>query len=200
MKYLEIRPQLKTGDCLLFDGKGHISELIKRISRGPWSHIAMVVVVNEFNIVGLWESTMLSTQADLDSGQYRKGVQFVDLSARLRGYEGRIAVRQLEKPLDSVQLKRLARLRHEFKDRPYERNMIELARSAYDGFLGNNREESLASLFCSELFAEGYQRMELLPEVPYGLPSNEYTPSDFGECRDLQLLDNRLGPEIEIEV
>jgi len=55
-------------------------------------------------------------------------------------------------------------------------------RSAYDGFLGDNKED-LSSVFCSELVAEALQRLGVLYEhnEDGGYPSNEYTPADFGK-------------------
>jgi hypothetical protein len=54
-----------------------------------------------------------------------------------------------------------------------------LLRAAFSGWFGASRGERLNSLFCSELVAEAYQAMGLLPESPPGRPSNEYTPRDF---------------------
>jgi hypothetical protein len=65
---------------------------------------------------------------------------------------------------------------------------MELLKAAYDGIGGKSSGEDLSSLFCSELVAEAYQAMGLLPEYPKGLPSNEYTPLDFSSHRNLKLL------------
>jgi hypothetical protein len=73
-------------------------------------------------------------------------------------------------------------VRKELSRKPYERSQIELLKAAYDGFGGASSGEDLSSLFCSELVAEGYQAMGLLPEFPAGLPSNEYTPIDFSDA------------------
>ena len=71
-----------------------------------------------------------------------------------------------------------------------------MIKAAYDGPLGHNQED-LSSLFCSELVAEAYQRLGLLPKPPQGLPSNEYTPRDFAKNIDLQ---NNASLETAIEV
>jgi hypothetical protein len=93
----------------------------------------------------------------------------------------------------------LAAKRKELSRRPYERSELELLKAAYEGPLGQSKGEDLSSLFCSELVAEGYQAMELLPEWPKGLPSNEYIPLDFSERRALKLLKGyALGPEIQL--
>lgn len=190
MKYDDIRSQLKTGDILLFSGKGGISEGIKFFTVSKWSHVGMVYRFSDPNdpkgSVFCWESTTLSNLADADTGKLTKGVQRVELSERLErcfaaGYE--ISVRSLSSPLSDNMIRVLNDFRHEVSGRPYEKDKIELMKSAYDGIFGGNKED-LSSLFCSELVAEAYQRMGLLTEK---LPSNEYTPKNFSSEKSLSL-------------
>ena len=72
-------------------------------------------------------------------------------------------------------LEDLMRFRKEVRGRPYEKSMVELLKSAYDGPFGQNVED-FSSIFCSELIAETYQQMGLLPGTK---SANEYTPGDF---------------------
>lgn len=190
MRYADIRSQLKTGDILLFSGKGGISDGIKFFTLSKWSHVGMVYRFSDPNdpngSVFCWESTTLSNIADADTGKLTKGVQRVELSERLErcfatGYE--ISVRQLSEPLSDPMIVALNNFRHEVSGRPYEKSKIELLRAAYDGLFGDNKED-LGSLFCSELVAEAYQRMGLLTESQ---PSNEFTPKDFSSEKSLRL-------------
>jgi hypothetical protein len=59
-------------------------------------------------------------------------------------------------------------------------------------------EEDLSSLFCSELVAESYQVMGLLPAGKKDKPSNEYVPADFSKERAnvLKMVKGSLGPEV----
>lgn len=197
MKYSEIRNKLKTGDIILFSGKGLISAGIMAMTRSPWSHVGMVLKLPEYDFIVIWESTTLSKAKDLRSDSFKKGVQIVPLSERFKGYDGKAAVRRLlDADLDGSETDALMEFRKEVAGRDYEEDKLELFNSAWDGPFGGN-EEDLSSLFCSELVAEAYQRMGLLPEEK---PSNEYTPADFGEKAELALLDGRLGPEIAIEM
>ena len=201
MNYNQIRNELKTGDIVLFSGKNHISDLIKWASRGPWSHVGMIVRVAEYDMVMLWESTTLSNVKDWIDQKYISGVQLVSLTERLCKYNGDVAVRLLNQPLSVEQKERLAALRRQLRGRPYEQNKLELIKSAYDGPLGTNHVENLQSIFCSEQVAEAYQRMGLLAEPPVGLPSNEYTPVDFSTAaRQLLplLAPYELGEEIPL--
>ncbi len=194
--YENIRRRLQTGDIVLFSGKGGISTGIKWFTQSKWSHVGMVLRLNEWDAVMLWESTTLSDIKDIESGKERKGVQLIPLSERIRKYKGEVSIRLLEVERSSEMLAELSLLRAEIKGRPYEQNLIELIRSAYDGLLGDNMED-LSSLFCSEMVAEAYQRMGLLTQE---IPSNEYTPKDFSDQRELQLKRGALSGEIEISL
>ena len=196
----EMRKTLKTGDIVLFSGKGGISAGVKWVTHGDWSHVGMILRLPEYDFVTVWESTTLSSLVDLDTQVPRKGVQLVPLSARIKDYDGEIAVRQLDGvTFENDDIQELIKLRHEVAGRPYEQDMIELIKAAYDGPLGRNTED-LTSLFCSELVAEAYQRLGLLSndkESNEYKPSNEYTPYDFSEDnKELKLLKGSLGEEI----
>ncbi len=192
-KYEEIRKSLKTGDIVLFSGKGGISAGIKWATLSRWSHVGMVLKLEEYDFVTIWESTTLSNLKDLISGKCRKGVQLVPLSSRVNKYEGEIAVRQLSGvSFTANDVKNLMEFRKQMTGKPYEEDMIELIKAAYDGPFGHN-EEDLSSLFCSELVAEAYQRLGLLSEKK---PSNEYTPADFSSKKEIKLKKGELGPEI----
>ena len=205
MKYSQIRNKLKTGDVILFSGKGGISDGIKFFSRSIWSHVAIVYKIKDKSIgedtLFCWESTTLNNIKDAETGKLTKGVQRVELSERLEkcfatGYK--ISIRQLSKPLDIDMLKALNTFREEVKGKPYEKSTIQLIKAAWDGlfsFLDN--KEDLSSLFCSELLAAAYQKMGLLGPEP---PSNEYIPKDFSKASKLQLLHGySLNKEIVIE-
>ena len=194
--YENLRPSLKTDDVVLFSGKGGISTGIKWFTNSKWSHVGMVLRLPEWDAVMLWESTTLSNIVDVESGKERKGVQIVPLSERVRKYKGEASIRVLDIEQTPEMLKELSLLRAEIKGRPYEKDKIELIKAAYDGPLGENKED-LSSLFCSEMVAEAYQRMGLLSEKK---PSNEYTPKDFSDAGKLKLLKGKLGSEIVIEV
>ncbi|MCG7565870.1 hypothetical protein MHM95_06160 [Pseudoalteromonas sp. CnMc7-15] len=193
--YQSIRGQLKTGDIVLFSGRGPISAGIKLATNSQWSHVGVVIVIPEYEFVCVWESTTLSNLSDLATGEPVRGVQLVPLSERVNTYQGNIAIRQLE-GVDQAELNHeaLIQLRKELAGRPYEQRQLELLRSAYDGPFGAN-QECLSSIFCSELSAESYQALGLLNE---SLPSNEYTPADFSEAKNLTLTRGHLGPEIVI--
>ncbi len=194
--YDSIRHELDTGDIVLFRGQSLFSRVIQRATRSPWSHVAMVMRLPEYDFLALWESTGLSSVPDILSHEPRRGVRLVPLSERVRAYQGAIAVRRLEGvTLGSNERHALMELRKELRGRPYEQSLVDLARAAWDGAAGSNVED-LSSLFCSELVAEAFQRLGLLGD---GVPSAEYTPADFAAHSRLTLHRGRLGDEIVLE-
>ena len=197
MLYKDIRDNLKTGDIVLFSGNSLISNGIKLVTNSIWSHVGMVLKIPEYNMVFVWESTTITKLADAIDGKVKNGVQLILLSDRVNTYDGTMSVRHLSHTMDEHAIFELMKFRQEVRNRPYEQDKIELIKSAYDGWLGDN-DEDLSSLFCSELVAEAYQRMKILSET---LPSNEYTPADFSSVKSHKfewLNGVSLGSEITI--
>ncbi len=191
VKYDKIRSKLQTGDIVLFSGKGGLSTGIKWFTASRWSHLGMVVRPTDFDVVLLWEASPITDIKDFMTGKVHKGVRLVALSERIQTYEGEICIRHLSVERKPKMLKALNRLREDLKNRPFETDVIELLKSAWEGPFGQN-EPDLSSLFCSELVAEAYQHMGLLDKHK---PSNEYTPRDFSEEGQLKLIKGRLGKE-----
>lgn len=196
--YTALRGQLKTGDLLLFSGKSFSSDSIKWVTLCAWSHVGLVLCLPEYSEPCLWEATTDTDVPVLDHARARPGVQLVALEQLLDRYCGQIALRRLHRTRFSAKdLSRLAQLRRRLGRRGYERNTLELMTAAYDGPLGEQRE-NLSSLFCSELVAESYQALGL---VHPHKPSNEYTPADFSaEHESLPWRRGRLGPEIMLKL
>jgi hypothetical protein len=197
--YARIRSDLKTGDLVLFSGASFFSSVIKWAIGGKWSHVGVVVRSPQLpERVLLWESTRLADLADVETGRAAAGVQLVHLSERLARYEGAFKLRPLDRPITPEMEQAFAKRRAELCGRPYEQQKLELVEAALDRWFRALREERLHSLFCSELVAEAYQAMGLLPEPPLGLPSCEYTPHDFAR-RSVKLLRGyTLGRIVEI--
>ena len=184
MKYEDIRSELKTGDVLLFSGKGFVSWLIKLATFSQYSHVGMVYVIGRG--VYCWESTSIS--------KHRDGVQISLLSNRLLSYKGTVSVRRLETNRDSDFYNSLEDFRQQVKGRKYEQNIWELMGAA----LPWRNTVNLVTIFCSELVAAAWQRMKVLKDDK---PSNEYTPADFGSgniCEDLN--NSVLSQAISLEI
>jgi hypothetical protein len=192
----ELAPTLDSGDLVLFGGVSRFCRAIQRFSGCQWSHVALVARPRAGGPLLLWEATLGTDIADLVTHEISPGVHLYDLAHWIRHYGGETAIRKLNvERTDKLRLALLA-FYYEARDRPFERNRLEFLRAVYDGPLGKNRREDPSSFFCSELVAEAYQRMNLLPQSP---PTNEYSPRDFSEQakRPLALPQGaELGPEV----
>ena len=217
-EYHDLREELQTGDLVLWSGKGKFSAIIKAGTFCKWSHVGIIVNLKAYNFVTMWESTTGGCTYDLESGVIRNGVQLVPLSARVQEYSGDIAIRKLYGPnkqrdwFHEDQLQSLWKLRKDLRNKPYYnpdgdnpgdledstwKQKLELFKAVYDGIWGDNKED-LSGVFCSELVAEAYKCLGLLPQE---IPSNEYTPADFSSSKErLKLLSGySLGEEIPVE-
>lgn len=179
--YDSIRDTLDTGDIVLYSGSGPISTAIKIGTCSEWSHVGVVVRLKDFDMVCILQSTTLSKAKDVLSDRPVEGVQLNLLSESLSTYPGKVAVRKLNVLRTKGMLEAVRNFRKEVHGRPYEEKKIQLLKSAWD-FFGGANEEDLSSLFCSELVAELYQRMDLIEDDK---PSNEYTPKDFANTLNL---------------
>lgn len=165
---------LKTGDVVLFSGKGFVSRMIQLFTWSKYSHVGLVV--ERLGKLYVWESTTLSNLPDIFTGEKTTGVQTVNLFDRIHTYDGEIAYRGLKQPLTRAQKRVYKAFRDKVRGRPYEKSKVQLARSAVD--LLSGQKEDLSSLFCSEMNAEAYQVLELVTEDK---SSSEYTPADFAK-------------------
>lgn len=198
-QYSDVRSDLATGDLVLFSGASVFSGVIKWALSAKWSHVGVVVRTPAFpGRVMLWEATTLSDLADAETGRAAAGVQLVPLSERLARYAGEFKLRALRPAVTPEMEGALEARRRALAGRPYEESKLELLRAVWDGRFGAARRERLHSLFCSELVAEAYQAMGLLPEPPAGPPSNEYTPRDFARRRLALLRGYALGSIVAI--
>ena len=187
ISYSIIRSELKTGDIVLSSCKGAFSDIIKYGSLSKYSNVGMVVRIPEYDFLAIWECTTLNNVSDVDPNLPRKGVQFVPLSDRVQKYSGDIAIRQLKgASLPAGALLKLMELRKQLRGKSYEREKVQLLKSACDGPFGHNNED-LSSIFCSELVAEAYQCLGLLKDDK---ASNEYTPADFTDTKMRKLSGN----------
>lgn len=184
--------RLQTGDLFFLKGKWKESRLIEMIEKSPWSHIAMVVRLPEFQEPLLWEATPLDDLEDVIMHKHKKGPQLTLLTQRLHAMQSisNFAFRKLETertPEMNAALLRFIGDVHEAAfpdDRTLLSEVLEgraNVKAPYDNF------------FCSELVAASYIAMGLLGDerVP-----NSYWPVDFAEPNQPALLGQaKLGEQ-----
>ena len=168
--YRTLRAKLRTGDIVLFSGRGVLSWIIRLLCLARTSHVGMVVCDRMFDRVLLLES---------DLNERKSGVQMNNLGERIAGYNGHVCIRRLKPVLTPLQCVEVRRFIVTHRNTSYEQGIggfLEiLAASKVIGWLWRNKPNT-NEFFCSELVATIYQRLGLLPK---GKPANEYTPSDF---------------------
>jgi len=197
--------EFRTGDIIIFSGHGTVSDVIKLFTKSKWSHVGMAIRNGTDNLYIL-EATTLSDVNDVVDDVAKKGVQLVPLRDRLNKYDGDISIKHLQGAVlgnnDSSALKAFML---EVEDRPYEQHIVDLAKAALarkvpkDGMFHDmlHNEGDLSSLFCSELIAEAYQRLNILNNTE---PSDYYLPKDFSDSGKMLLLRNAtIGPEIALK-
>lgn len=178
---------LRTGDILLFSGRGVTSEVIRVFTRSPWSHIGMVVFLPESNEPLVLESTTLGESADIRLGKPVAGVSLVSLATKLTDYPGSIVVRRRHGPdLTDRQDKLLQRLLRRLMHRPYKNYLL---CNAIDVLTGFQRKPDQRGWFCSELVAELYRRLGWLPRE---MRTSTLVPGHFGS-RHMRLQNGKLG-------
>jgi len=75
VKYEELRDQIKTGDLLLVDGNGFVSDVIEKVTGGRFSHVAVIFRLGDgLFIAEEWEGI---------------GFQIMPLSQKLAQVDGR---------------------------------------------------------------------------------------------------------------
>lgn len=199
MPYAAVRSRLRTGDLLLCSGETVFSRVVRAGSKSRWSHVGMIIVASDGSRPLVWESTTPTKSPDVEVGKPVDGVQMVALEHRLATYPGAVSIRHLKTERTESMLQALREFQLEVKGRGFDKNPLELFKAAVDDawWLDENQTD-LTRLFCSELVAETYKRMGLLPEQP---ASNEYLPRDFSsdEHAMLPLIGGAaLSGEIEI--
>ncbi len=198
--FSNLAPNMKTGDIILFDGPYGFSKVIEKLEDCDYSHVGMVVRLPEYDSPLLWEATSLTNLEDVEYHDHVAGPKLVVLEERLKTYAKELpephdppkfAYRKLEvsrTPEMIDALHTLFKKEHGIPD-PGEWKMIfEVIEGRYF-----NIPSKLDNFFCSELVAETYIKMNLLPShiVP-----NAYMPKDFSDKGTLDLRSGALKQEI----
>ena len=177
---------------MLTSGRGFFSRVIQAASRSSVSHVGCVAMDPD----GRWRVLESTTMRD----DQPSGVQLNVLDEIVALKKSTVWVRPIVPAFASPEAETypLAARQHVWRitdalfkawdDRPYERNLLELARSAID--LGIPQVGNDGSLFCSELAAHWLAALGVI-ELPKptrsgrlkGKAAAEYTPADYGRTR-----------------
>jgi hypothetical protein len=149
LRYADVRSKLKSGDLLFTAGDYLISQLIRKFTASPWSHVGIIFRVDAIDRVLLLESV-----EDV-------GVRFAPLSKYLSNYaggqpyQGRAVVARCD-GLTQAALEKLAAFGTDQLTRSYDREELVniMARIA----LGKAKSRRDEAYICSELVYECFAR------------------------------------------
>lgn len=171
---------VQTGDLILMTGKTYSEKLIRRITRSPFSHVAMVVV--EEGIVYLWES---------DVGQSRKeGSRVIELKEKLKRYKGEkkgLWLKWVDSPsTPRPTVAQLLPIISTYKDITMPFGFEYYLFSGYpNSFIYNvmkptsNGESIPPDMYCSELIANTLQKLGIKGIVNEEKIAASYSPKSF---------------------
>jgi hypothetical protein len=167
----EARDDMENGDLLFFCSKGFFAWLIRKLSGGPYSHVAMVWHWHDRVVV--FESAA-------------KGVHILRAKTKVDQYDGLVDWYEV-KGLTQEQRRRLFQVAIDGLDRPY--SAWGLLRFAWRRLLGRlprvGSDRGARPMFCSEYIAWCFERVarDLAPE----LASEFSSPSALARSRALAL-------------
>jgi len=165
--------RLEPGDVILVSNSEVYTHLAKLGTLSLWDHIGLVV--ERHKQLHFFEATP-------------EGVYTSDLNKRMKFYlkSATLGVRRLRVERTPEMLQALKTFVKEVLGRPYKQRFVDLVKALNSA----NVAEDLSSLFCSELVAAAYKRMQILgPEIH----SNNYLPVDFAAGSKVTLTNGSLG-------
>ncbi len=150
--YKDLRNTLRSGDLLFASGDYLVSKAIQKVSDSPWSHVGIIIKLNDLDRVLLLESV-----EDM-------GVRLVPLSKYLTDYEdgkpyrGRVVVGRC-KGVDKQIVDGLTTFGIDELTRPYDKD--EIAKILARVVLGIGKKERDREYICSELVYECFSNSGL---------------------------------------
>jgi hypothetical protein len=201
VKYSELKPKLDTGDVFLFSANFLISRIIQVVTHSAYSHVGMVARYPDQNgSLCFWECTTFNQLIDKVDHELHAGVRLVSLDKLLAIYAnyvpGGFSVRLLKADRNADFREAFANFVKLVDARPMAGRLAMMSRWLEGKVLSLTASDT--SFVCSQLIAETYQRLGLLPE---SRPPNAYAPRDFSmQNTKLSLLSGAtLGEELFVE-
>jgi len=183
-RYNSIRSNIRTGDIILFSGRGPVSWVIKSFTKSRYSHVGIAYREGPFLLI--FESTTLNRRL--------AGVYPMLLRRKLVKASGKVYVRHLNTPLEHANRTAMVDRMRELYGRPYEKSWRDLILTGLGAAsLDSTGSESLS---CGETVADLLQYAGILGKE---LKPTQFSPESFSSKRQLPTLnDYDWGEEIRI--
>lgn len=187
----DVYDSLGTGDILLHSGNGSFSAVIQLVSGCMWSHVSLLIrdpsddIKRAYNVPEDTDGSLFVFEAEAKTWDNKQGggLQLVEFRKWMREYYERdprdfMALRRLVVEGEN-RTERIRQLSDELKQfilqsitTRYEQKQIDLMRC----IVKRNKKSDTSSFFCSEVVAECFVRMGVLPKNTI---SSNYSPKDF---------------------
>ncbi len=158
---------LKTGDILLVRCSHLFGRTVRAATRGQWDHLALLIRRER-------DGKLCTLEATGD------GCHNYTFATRMqRDKWERVGVRRLSSTLGQEQQRTIEAFADEVEGLPYKQSKVEAVRAFVPGpccGLTANSTQATDSYFCSELVAEAFKRVGLLP--PH-IKSHRYAVKHF---------------------
>jgi hypothetical protein len=181
----------------LFSGLTPIHRTVQRLSHSCWSQVGIVIYLPISAEPLLFECTSIPLGADIESGECNTGVRTTLLKSRVRGFDGVVAVRKLQPPLDGPSIDELAAFRRTVLTHAFNFSMLDSRKT----LRRSHKEWDGSSFTCASLVAAAYQKvwaikgsivaarsLRVMKRPPSGPLPNNVVPGDFD-------LDDKLALE-----
>lgn len=214
VNYSTLKPTLKTGDLLLFQGTDILDWMIQLESHSPYNHVGMVVTpsATEWDF---WDAPGGGTQfpdplIDNGNGPAHAGARGADLDTLLAYYMEKPGMqmycRQISPALTQQEIDALNIFIPLADGTPFPGqdlswpDQLNLGTGlALSYAIGNSFNMTISdNYFCAHLIAQTYMAMGWLPTQ--GKPANAYAPASFGGAAgfSLPLIGHTLSDVVEV--
>lgn len=195
-KFLESQRKLIDGRQLtvqgiaVFSANDLVGAAIRTLTASSWSHVGLILEDELDNSLFCFESTGAASQILQGIAPQVQISSWQDVVA---DYDGRVAKRQFNFGEKKPKWQDVVKYVQGNLGKPYETNLESLIMA----IRGDNKENDVSSVFCSEMVADclitlGYLDSEKL--------SSNYVPGDFSSKRILSLINGAsLGKEIMVK-
>ena len=186
----------KTGDELLYEGKGWTSSIIKGVSQAKYSHSGSIVRMKDGSMY-VWESTKPDGTFDFLTLTDKDGPRLINVHEQLYMYGSqnysvtyrplKIYDASIKRYLASAEAQEsMWTVFREMSKVPYEKNLLEMANAHKHwkvGGLGIRGYDSRKSIYCSELniitLHEGMHVPLTDPVTGLEFTATDFTPEDL---------------------
>ena len=166
-KYLELveKNRFKTGDILLFSNNSNslFTNCIKCCTKSKYTHAAMIIKNPSWNknLKGYYVlQSCYDNQRDVEDNERKFGVELVELNCLINSYNGKIYWRHIDTDRNSVFFEKLEKAHSVVHNRPYDVNIIDWIKAAFNINVGNNKH--LKRFWCSALVSYMLVKLDIL--------------------------------------